>query len=196
MKKMSAGSALLALSIGLASPVMAQDSHQNFRGGHGNAQRNVEQQRVFTQRDDRHARQVDRREDRADRRDNRRDNRLERRDDRRDNRLERRDDHRDARADWRHDAHGRPFYATPRYQPAPPAVYRGQNGWRGAGPNHDFYRGGRLPTHYRSHTYVVNNWHAHRLSAPPRGYHWVQTGPDYVLAAIATGVILQVLLGG
>jgi Ni/Co efflux regulator RcnB len=33
-----------------------------------------------------------------------------------------------------------------------------------------------------------------RLSAPPRGYHWVQTGSDYVLAGIATGVILQVIL--
>jgi Ni/Co efflux regulator RcnB len=33
-----------------------------------------------------------------------------------------------------------------------------------------------------------------RLSAPPRGYHRVQTGSDYVLAGIATGVILQVIL--
>jgi hypothetical protein len=34
----------------------------------------------------------------------------------------------------------------------------------------------------------------HHLSAPPRGYHWVQMGGDYVLVAIATGVILQLLL--
>ena len=32
------------------------------------------------------------------------------------------------------------------------------------------------------------------MSAPPRGYHWVQTGGDYVLAAIATGLIVQILL--
>jgi Ni/Co efflux regulator RcnB len=65
---------------------------------------------------------------------------------------------------------------------------------RGAGPNHSFYRGGRLPSEYRNRQYVVDDWRGHRLSAPPRGYHWVQTGGDYVLVAIATGVILQLLL--
>lgn len=65
---------------------------------------------------------------------------------------------------------------------------------RGAGPRHDFRRGGRLPVEYRSRQYVVNDWRGHRLSAPPRGYHWVQTGGDYVLAAIATGIIAQIIL--
>ncbi len=65
---------------------------------------------------------------------------------------------------------------------------------RGAGPNHDFHRGGRLPQQYRSNQYVVDDWRGHHLSAPPRGYHWVQTGGDYVLVAIATGIILQLLL--
>ena len=65
---------------------------------------------------------------------------------------------------------------------------------RGAGPNHSFYRGARLPTEYRTRQYVVDDWRGHRLSAPPRGYHWVQTGGDYVLVAIATGIILQLLL--
>jgi Ni/Co efflux regulator RcnB len=65
---------------------------------------------------------------------------------------------------------------------------------RGAGPNHAFYRGERLPVQYRHRQYVVDDWRGHRLSAPPRGYHWVQTGADYVLVAIATGVILQLLL--
>ena len=65
---------------------------------------------------------------------------------------------------------------------------------RGAGPNHDFRRGQRLPREYRNRQYVVDDWRGHHLSAPPRGYHWVQTGGDYVLVAIATGVILQLLL--
>ena len=69
-----------------------------------------------------------------------------------------------------------------------------RNGERGAGPDHQFYRGGRLPAQYRSRGYVVDDWRGHHLSAPPRGYHWVQTGGDYVLAAIATGVILQLML--
>ena len=65
---------------------------------------------------------------------------------------------------------------------------------RGAGPEHSFYRGGRLPTEYRGRQYVVDDWRGHHLSAPPRGYHWVQAGGDYVLAAIATGVIASILL--
>lgn len=65
---------------------------------------------------------------------------------------------------------------------------------RGAGPNHNYYRGERLPAEYRHRQYVVDDWRGHQLSAPPRGYHWVQTGGDYVLVAIATGIILQLLL--
>jgi Ni/Co efflux regulator RcnB len=43
---------------------------------------------------------------------------------------------------------------------------------------------------------VVNDWRAHRLSPPPRGYQWVQTGGDYVLVSIGSGIILQLYLGG
>jgi Ni/Co efflux regulator RcnB len=68
-------------------------------------------------------------------------------------------------------------------------------GGPGAGPHHDFHRGDRLASEYRNRQYVVDNWRAHRLSAPPRGYHWVQTGSDYVLVAIASGIIAQIVLG-
>ena len=65
---------------------------------------------------------------------------------------------------------------------------------RGAGPGRDWHRGGHLPREYRSRHYVVDDWRAHRLYAPPRGYHWVQAGGDYVLVAIATGLIAAILL--
>ena len=65
---------------------------------------------------------------------------------------------------------------------------------RGGGPRGDLRRGQRLSNEYRDNRYVVNDWRARRLSAPPRGQHWVQAGNDYVLAAIATGVITQILL--
>jgi Ni/Co efflux regulator RcnB len=68
------------------------------------------------------------------------------------------------------------------------------HGERGAGPDHRFYRGDRLPMEYRGRSYVVNDWRGHRLSAPPRGYRWVQAGGDYVLVAIGSGVILQLQL--
>ena len=84
-----------------------------------------------------------------------------------------------------------------RYGPRYDGRYDGRYGAeRGAGPDHNFRRGDRLPWAYRQRSYVVDDWRGHRLSAPPRGYHWVQTGGDYVLVAIATGVILQLLLMG
>lgn len=76
-----------------------------------------------------------------------------------------------------------------------PARQDEQRDQRGAGPNHDWHRGDRLPPEYHNRQYVVDDWHSHNLSAPPRGYHWVQNGGDYVLVAIATGVIAQILLG-
>lgn len=63
-------------------------------------------------------------------------------------------------------------------------------------PHNDWHKGERLPTEYRDRNYVVDNWHEHGLQAPPRGYQWVGVNGDYVLAAIATGVIANVLLAG
>ena len=57
-----------------------------------------------------------------------------------------------------------------------------------------FHRGGRIPSEYRRHQYVVSDWRAHRLHAPARGQQWVQVGADYALIAIATGVIAQLVL--
>lgn len=71
---------------------------------------------------------------------------------------------------------------------------RFDRGERGAGPDHAYYRGERMPYEYRTRQYIVEDWRGHHLSAPPRGYQWVQSGGDYVLVAIATGIILQLLL--
>lgn len=65
---------------------------------------------------------------------------------------------------------------------------------RGAGPDHNFYTGRRLPPNYNQRRYVVEDWRRHQLRQPPRGYHWVQTGPDYLLVAVATGLIAQIIL--
>lgn len=56
-------------------------------------------------------------------------------------------------------------------------------------------RGEYLPHQYRGSRYVVSDWHGRRhLYAPPRGHQWVQAGNDYLLVALATGLIAQVLL--
>jgi Ni/Co efflux regulator RcnB len=69
------------------------------------------------------------------------------------------------------------------------------SGYDGYGPDHDMRRGQRLPSRYRTHQYVVDNWRVHHLSRPPRGQHWVQVGADYVLVAAATGLIVQAVTG-
>jgi Ni/Co efflux regulator RcnB len=59
---------------------------------------------------------------------------------------------------------------------------------------HHFRRGAYLDQRYRGSSYVVSDWRSRRLSAPPRGSHWVHDNGDYALVAIATGLITQVLL--
>lgn len=64
----------------------------------------------------------------------------------------------------------------------------------GDGYRQEMRRGGYVRSEYRGDRYVVSDWRSRRLSAPPRGYQWVQADDNYVLAAIATGLIAQVLL--
>jgi Ni/Co efflux regulator RcnB len=102
---------------------------------------------------------------------------------------DRRDDRRDDRYDGRRD--GYQAQGGGRYGDEGSGGYRH---WDGAGPNHDIRRGGRLPDRYRTNQYVVNDYRSHHLRQPPRGYHWVQTGGDYVLAAVATGIIADLIV--
>jgi Ni/Co efflux regulator RcnB len=37
------------------------------------------------------------------------------------------------------------------------------------------------------------DWHSHHLRRPPAGYEWRQVDGNYVLAAVATGVIASVI---
>ena len=62
-------------------------------------------------------------------------------------------------------------------------------------PHAEWRRGGYVPREYRGRNYVVNDWRGHRLQQPPRGYQWVGVGGDFVLAAIATGLIAQIIAG-
>ncbi|WNL45840.1 RcnB family protein [Dyella sp. BiH032] len=79
--------------------------------------------------------------------------------------------------------------------------------WRGPDRGwHDdrrYYYGG----HYRPHphrwargeryygpVYVVNDYRYYRLRPPPYGYHWVRDDGGYLLVAIGTGIILDMVL--
>ncbi|MFT4268190.1 MAG: RcnB family protein [Xenophilus sp.] len=65
---------------------------------------------------------------------------------------------------------------------------------RGAGPDHQFRQGQRLPDEWRHRQHVVTDWRAHHLAPPPRGQEWVQVGADFVLVATATGLITSLIL--
>ena len=58
----------------------------------------------------------------------------------------------------------------------------------------EFRRGRYIPREFRNRQYYVTNYRVYNLPPPPRGHQWVQVGADYVLIAIATGLIVSILL--
>ena len=78
------------------------------------------------------------------------------------------------------------------HRPPPPRAHY----YRGAGPQHRWVQGSRIPPQYRGSRYVVHDWRGHRLYQPPRGHQWVRYGGDYMLVAVASGVITQLLING
>ena len=75
-------------------------------------------------------------------------------------------------------------------------AYGHYKNWQDRGRHEGWYkRGGYLPVEYRSTRYVVYDWRADHLREPPRGYHWVRSdNGDFLLVAITTGVIVDLLL--
>ena len=70
----------------------------------------------------------------------------------------------------------RAYYPPPRYGYAPPYAWR---------------RGAYLPPAYGG--VYISNYGAYGLRAPPRGYRWHRVGNDYLLTAIATGLIFDIV---
>ena len=101
-------------------------------------------------------------------------------------------DHRDGRydrRDWDRGRHNGYYYGNRwTYGPPPQAYYGnpyyrpGYNQWR---------RGAALPPYYRGAP--IYDYGGYRLRQPPRGYAWYQAGDDYILAAIATGIIFEII---
>ncbi|WP_242124689.1 RcnB family protein [Sphingobium sp. Sx8-8] len=56
-------------------------------------------------------------------------------------------------------------------------------------------RGQRFDRRYARDYRVINDYRGYRLKAPPRGYHWVRSGNDAVLVAIASGIVASVITG-
>jgi len=56
-----------------------------------------------------------------------------------------------------------------------------------------YHRGQRVRQGDWSHAQPVD-YRAHHLRAPPRGYEWREVNGQYILAAVATGVIASIIL--
>ena len=67
---------------------------------------------------------------------------------------------------------------------APPMQHQASGG------GHQWHSG----DHYTGSRTYVSNYSAYHLNAPPAGYQWVQDGSQFVLIAVATGVITSVIL--
>jgi len=136
---------------------------------------------------------------RAERREQRMEQRQERREVRQDRRQERRQ-RQAIRQDRQENRAYRQGYVTgvrqaPRYYNTQPSYVYTQPryyGYNYSTPR--FYRGGYVPQQYLHSGYYLNNWNAYPgLYAPPSGYQWMQVGSDFLLVALATGLIANLL---
>lgn len=72
---------------------------------------------------------------------------------------------------------------------------RGHDDHRGGdrGGHENWSRGRALPPEYRDRGHYVDDYRSHRLRQPPRGYRWVRTDNNYVLIAITSGIIADIV---
>lgn len=48
--------------------------------------------------------------------------------------------------------------------------------------------------HFNGQREVVGDWHNYGLRQPPEGYEWVRDGSQFVLIAVASGIISSIIL--
>jgi Ni/Co efflux regulator RcnB len=148
-------------------------------------------------RGDRRDRQ-DRLEQRQERREARQEMRAERRWDRRELRQERQATRQDYayRQGYRAGVSSQPsyVYSQPRYVQSQPAYIYRYSQPSSTYSTARYYRGGYLPYEYRQQGYYLSDWNAYPgLYAPPHGHQWMQVGNDFLLVALATGLIANLL---
>jgi Ni/Co efflux regulator RcnB len=54
-------------------------------------------------------------------------------------------------------------------------------------------RGRALPPEYRDRGHYVTDYRTYRLREPPRGYRWVRADNDFILVAVTTGLIADIV---
>ena len=96
------------------------------------------------------------------------------------------------RRDYGYRDYGYRYAPPPRYVPPPRAYYGYAPPRYRYAPGYAWRRGGYLPPSYGG--VYISNYGAYGLRAPPRGYRWVYADGNFVLMALATGLIADVLL--
>lgn len=76
-------------------------------------------------------------------------------------------------------------YRDPSYRPQPGMPV----------PHTQWKRGHVVDRGYRGDRYWVTDWRARHLPAPPHDHRWLHINGDYVLVAIPSGVIMNILPG-
>ena len=184
MKKTTLICAVLAGTFGFSTLASAQD----WRGGRDrDGDQRTEQRRDRGDRNDRH--------DRHDRRDNDRNWRQDRHDNRSWNDQHRHQQHGYVQSQPRGYVYNQPrhVYTQPQHVYNQPQYVYTQPNYSSRGQR--YHRGGYVPRHYLSNQYYVNNWQSYPgLYSPPYGHQWVNTGGEFLLVALATGLIANALL--
>jgi Ni/Co efflux regulator RcnB len=127
--------------------------------------------------------------DHRDRHDSRRDHRRDRHDRYDGRHYNQRFHARDYRSNYSDGRYDQRRYYEPRYAYAP--RYIAPRGYYAR----SWHRGDRLPAAYCDSRYIVRDYSAYRLYAPPRGHHWVRVDDDVLLTAVATGAVIAVVSG-
>jgi Ni/Co efflux regulator RcnB len=101
-------------------------------------------------------------------------------------------DNRRGNDNWDRNRHNGYYMNQRFYYGQPPVAYYGNPGYR---PGYQRWaRGQYLPNSYWGSNYVVYDYNRYNLRAPPRGYRWYNVNGDYLLAAIAGGLIAEALI--
>ncbi|HXQ12475.1 MAG TPA: RcnB family protein [Caulobacteraceae bacterium] len=83
--------------------------------------------------------------------------------------------------------------AQPGYYSQQPSNYQ-HNGWsQDQGAQHRWNEGDRMGYNDWSRAQPVD-YRAHHLRRPPHGYAWRESNGQFILAAIATGVVASIIL--
>jgi len=97
--------------------------------------------------------------------------------------------------DWRKDHNN-----NGRYDSRDRAYEQGRRDQARAEDRHDrreyrrWAKGQRLEQRYRDNRYYVSDYRRHGLRQPPRGYRWQKVDNQYLLTAVATGLIASVII--